>query len=300
LFQDLGIDEIESFVKQDIKDGLHEFDVLEQCIDAMKDIKQRANFEVYLKKFAQSMDVVLPHTSADPYKIPIKRFGLIYASVKERYKDGTLQISGVGNKVKKLVNEHLISLGINPMVPPVELFSDNFQKRMNEIKNPKAKASEMEHAIRKHCKVNLDKDPVFYGKLSEKLDKVIQKLQEDWKQQCLELDDIYQEAVDGRQEDDKGTGPFKDLIMEIGFAGDVAPAEDLEKIDKLTEDVYNLLQEKIGKVGFWKNKTAQKELDGEIGEMILFSGITQLLAENSRLSTEILSLAKARHNVIVK
>ena len=44
----------------------------------------------------------------------------------ERYKDDTLNITGAGNKIKRLVNEHLISLGINPKIPPTELFSSNF------------------------------------------------------------------------------------------------------------------------------------------------------------------------------
>ena len=32
----------------------------------MEDLKQRANFEVYLKKFLQSMDIILPNAAANP------------------------------------------------------------------------------------------------------------------------------------------------------------------------------------------------------------------------------------------
>ena len=38
-----------------------------------------------------------------------------------------------------------------------------------------AKASEMEHAIRKHCTVHHDEDPAFYKKLSEKVDALIER-----------------------------------------------------------------------------------------------------------------------------
>ncbi|KPA18571.1 restriction endonuclease subunit R [Candidatus Magnetomorum sp. HK-1] len=130
---------------------------------------------LYFKNFMQSLDIILPKSSAIPYKIPVKRFGYILIKVKERYKDETLTISGSGEKVKKLINDHLISLGINPKIPPVELLSDRFIAEVEKKKTHKAKASEMEHAIRKHCKIHLNKDPAFYSKLSEKLERLIQQ-----------------------------------------------------------------------------------------------------------------------------
>ena len=36
------------------------------------------------------MDIVLPHSAANPYKIPAKRFGYLLVRVRERYKDETL------------------------------------------------------------------------------------------------------------------------------------------------------------------------------------------------------------------
>ena len=46
--------------------------------------------------------------------------------------------------------------------------------------DPEAKASEMEHAIRKHCTVHFDEDPAFYKRLSEKLEKLIQEHKNNW------------------------------------------------------------------------------------------------------------------------
>ena len=126
LFQDQGVAEIEPWVQQKITDPQRIYEILEQAIEGMKDLKQRANFEVYLKKFLQSMDIILPNAAANPYKIPAKRFGYLLAKVKDRYKDDTLSISGAGEKVRTLINEHLISLGINPKIKPVELMSPRF------------------------------------------------------------------------------------------------------------------------------------------------------------------------------
>ena len=105
--------------------------------------------------------------------------------IKERYKDDSLSISGAGEKVRKLIDEHLVSLGINPKIPPIELLSPNFVKQLDKNTSPQAKASEMEHAIRKHCKVHFDEDPVLYESLSEKLEALIQKYKDNWDLLCL-------------------------------------------------------------------------------------------------------------------
>jgi len=62
--------------------------------------------------------------------IPAKRFGFLLVKIKERYKDDSLSISGAGEKVRKLIDEHLVSLGINPKIPPVELLSPNFVQQL--------------------------------------------------------------------------------------------------------------------------------------------------------------------------
>ncbi len=49
----------------------------------------------------------------------------------------------------------------------------------------------MEHAIRKHCKVHLEEDPVLYQKLSDKLEALIQQYKDNW-------DQLYQELFDLR------------------------------------------------------------------------------------------------------
>ena len=215
LFTDNGVKDIEGFAQQTIKDVQTTFDILELAIEKLKDVKMRATFEVYLKKFLQSMDVVLPRSAGNQYKIPVRRFGYLLIKVKERYKDDSLNITGAGEKVRKLINEHLISLGINPKIPPVELFSENFIEELDKHKSPKAKASEMEHAIRKHCKVHFEEDPAFYTNLSEKLEALIQKHKEDWEQLCLDLSGIRDDAQKGREDEIEGINNHTSTVLWI-------------------------------------------------------------------------------------
>ena len=43
----------------------------------------------------------------------------------------------------------------------------------------------MEHAIRKHCKVNFETDPVLYERFSEKLQKIIDTYKDDGKKDTV-------------------------------------------------------------------------------------------------------------------
>ncbi len=131
-------------------------EVVNDVVKLLKNERIRADFEVYLKKFLTSLDIILPNAIAHSYRVPAKRLGYIMRVTKERYKDTSLDLGDAGQKVRDLINEHLMSLGINPKVPPIELLSTDFIEQLDRHAqgNPEAKASEMEHAIRKHCTVH--------------------------------------------------------------------------------------------------------------------------------------------------
>ncbi|TWT62858.1 type I restriction endonuclease subunit R [Rubinisphaera italica] len=303
LFVDNGVKNIEEFVEQKISDQVELFATLEKAIECMEDIKQRSNFEVYLKKFMQSMDIILPNAAANPYKIPVKRFGYILVRVRDRYKDDTLTISGAGEKVKKHIDEHLISLGINPKIPPVELFSSQFIQEVEKNTSPKAKASEMEHAIRKHCKVKFDEDPAFYAKLSEKLEALIKQHKDNWEQLVGDLFGLRSEAEAGRKEEIEGVSaeaaPFYDLVGQLAFKDKTVPPECAETVKQLVIDVIDHLQSNIDIIDFWNRPTEVSRLRGELSDLMLATGVDQVIGNADKLVAEITQLAKNREKDIL-
>lgn len=58
----------------------------------------------------------------------------------------------------------------------------------------------MEHAIRKHCTVHFDQDPAFYRRLSEKLEKLIERHRDNWKALAADLEQLRAEVAAGRTE----------------------------------------------------------------------------------------------------
>lgn len=293
LFQDKGVKRIEALVRQQLSSDHERYEVTEAAIRALEDIKTRDSFNVYLKKFLQSMDIILPNKLADPYKIPMYQFSHIQAKAKERYKDESINISGAGEKVRKLVNEHLISLGINPKVPPIELFSDNFIDEVKQQKDSRAAASEMEHAIRKHCKVNEADDPVLYKRFSEKLEDVLKKYNENWDQMLLELESLRTEIDRGRGDKPDAGDPFSDLIIAIAFDGECSD-EDKTAIHAVVDKMMETLADTIDTLNFWDRSDKVEELEGKLNKLLILSKVKSLIVKKAQITKDIMDLAKRR------
>lgn len=305
-FTELGVTQIKAFVTGTLPTIDADAVIVDQAVKALKDEKQRADFEVYLKKFLISLDIILPHASAQPYRVPAKRFGYILQITKERYKDTSLDLGDAGEKVKALINEHLISLGINPKIEPVELLADDFLDKLSAHagKNTEAKASEMEHAIRKHCTVHHDEDPAFFKSLSQKVDALIEKHHEEWELLVEKLAELRTEAVAGRQQGQEGMSKeattFYEHIVQVGFNNGSVAESDKPKFRALMESVVDILQETIASIDFWHNPDKQKRVRGLIKTEITKTGIEELKQNRERVAVEIMKLAKNRHDELTR
>lgn len=293
LFTDKGVSQIEKLVQQQLSTDAQRYETTEAAIQILEDIKTRDSFNVYLKKYMQSMDIILPNKLAEPFKIPMYQFTHIQAKAKERYKDDSINIDGAGEKVRKLVNEHLISLGINPKVPPVELFSDKFITEIDKQKDPKAAASEMEHAIRKHCKVNEGDDPVMYKNFSEKLEEVLKKYNENWDQMLLQLEGLRGEIDQGRGADSGSGDPFVDLIIAIAFDGECSDAEQIA-VSTVVDQIMDTLADTIDTLNFWDRPSQVTTLEGKLNKVFILSKVKALIINKAQLTTEVMDLAKRR------
>lgn len=305
-FQSAGISKIQAFVTGGLTRPEDEVAVVHAAVGAMQDLKRRADFEVYLKTFLQSLNLILPHEAGHPYRGPARRFGYLLRMVKERYKDESLDLADAGAKVKALINEHLIDLGINPKIPPIELLSDDFlaQVRKHASGDPEAKASEMEHAIRKHCTVHFDEDPAFYKRLSEKLEHLIQEHRNNWEALAEGYEQLRTEALVGRTDAIEGltkeATTFYEYVTHLAFGQGDVPSQHRQRLKQLMLRIVEILQETIGIIDFWRKPIEVKRLRGNIDTEILLADIPQLAERHERLSVEIVKLAEKRHKELTK
>jgi len=305
-FRASGVGGIDAFVKDELPTPEAEVAVVHAAVGVLKDIKLRADFDVFLKTFLQSLNLILPNRAGHPYRGPARRFGYLLRMAKERYKDDTLDIADAGEKVRALINEHLIDLGINPKIPPIELLADDFIANVQKHAqgDPEAKASEMEHAIRKHCTVHFDEDPAFYKRLSEKLEKLIQEHQNNWQALAEGYEQIRNEAMAGRTDAIEGLSKeattFYDYVVQLAFNGGEVPPDSVAPLKKLMARIVETLQATIDIIDFWKKPIEVKKLRGDIDTEILLANIPQLTDKHERIAVEIVKLAEKRHEELTK
>ncbi|RYE53176.1 MAG: type I restriction endonuclease subunit R, partial [Sphingobacteriales bacterium] len=228
LFVDYGLKDISPFLQQTFTDTAKEFDFAEACIEQAKNIKFRAELLTYTKSFFDSLDLLFNVQAGTEYWIPAKRLGYLLWRIKERYKDETMDLKWASEKVRKLIDRHLLSLGIDTKVQQISILSDEFRNRVDYLNHtPKSKASEMEHAIRWHIKVNLDKDPALYGRFKDRLEMILSAYKEKWEEIVKELSNLRDQMAEGRKEETEGISsqqaPFFDLLRSnLAFANDVS------------------------------------------------------------------------------
>lgn len=245
---------------------------------ALKEDEVRGQFEIAFKRFAKQMNIVLPDVGASPFVPDLKFLGKVHNAARNRYRDEGLDLSGVGEKVRQLVDEHIISTGVDPKIPPIDLLAANFKEKLSEVKSPESKASEIESAIKHHLTVNLDEDPEYYKALSLRLKDIILKNAGKWEQQIellLEMVDTIETshkkaAVDiGLSETEYAF--YNILMAEVtNISGsDVVDAVTFDEIKSTTQTLVNTFDEATRIVDFFNKQDAVKRMKKEIKRTIL-------------------------------
>jgi type I restriction enzyme R subunit len=305
-FQGLGVHDIEAFATGTMAGADDTVRVVHKAVDALEAIKARADFEVYLKKFLTSLDLILPGAAAQRYRGPARRFGYLMRMTKERFKDDSIDFAGVGQKVAALINQHLIELGIDPQIPPVELLDPDFVDQVTGHTggSARAKASEMEHAIRKHCTIHFDEDPAFFKRMSEKLDTLIAKHGEDWKILAETYEELRAEIRAGRgkgsAEQPAEVSVFRDNLFDLIGDGATLSVEDVAMMDALSARLVGIIREAIEIVEFWRKPNLVRRLRANIDTELMVSGIGPVQDQHQRIAVELTKLAEKRHSELVR
>jgi type I restriction enzyme R subunit len=305
-FQGLGVHDIEAFVTGTMASTDDQVRVVHQAVDALEAIKPRADFEVYLKKFLMSLDLILPGLPAHRYRAPARRFSYLMRMTKERFKDDSIDFSGVGQKVAALINRHLIELGVDPQIPPVELLDPDFVEQVtgHAQGSTRAKASEMEHAIRKHCTIHFDEDPAFFKRMSEKLDTLIAKHGEDWKMLAESYEALRAEIRSGRgsveAEQPAEVVVFRDNLFDLIGDGEPLSHEDAAMLDLLSIRLVAIIRQAISIVDFWQKPDQVRRLRAGIDTELMVSGISTIQDRHQRIAIELAKLAEKRHAELLR
>jgi type I restriction enzyme R subunit len=256
-------------------------------------------FEAELKRFLGTVDTILPNPAVTPYLADARLFAQIQMRARRRSRidDGEFNPSLYGEKVRELIDDHLVSLGIEQKLPPVSLTAKDFREKVEALGGSRAKASEMEHAIRHHIEVNFDRDPHRYTLLSQRLEEILRRHKEDWEQQVLALRDLLSDVERERPDEDDPLSPVERalygvLLAETATDGVVDAATDRRLCDFVSK-VQTLAIGEIHRRDFWRRQVDQNDFAKLIAEALIVEDACRLDQVDS-LADKLFDVIKAR------
>src|ERR1039457_603286 len=247
--------------------GMKDRNDLDQCVAVLEPEDVRTDFEAAFRTFGQSLEMLLPDPQALPYIGDLKWLGKIRQAAAARYRDDKIDISDCGEKVRKLIEDAIFVDGIQLLVKQVPLLSKEFDEKVDALKTPEAKASEMEHAIRHEIHVRLEENPAFYQSLKERLEEIIRELRERRIDQAKQL-----ELLKGLKETLTGVASIADKVglSETGFAvygllgGGKLSGEVDEKLKKLAGEIEEAVDKHLAIVDWQHKEDVQREMRRDI------------------------------------
>ncbi|MFC7642636.1 type I restriction endonuclease subunit R [Streptosporangium lutulentum] len=237
---------------------------IEDCVQLLADPELRDRFNVALTRFLKTVNAVLPDPAAKPYLADAKRFTVIKMTATRRYRDdgGEFDPAAYGEKIRALIDEHITSLGIEQKLPPIALTAPDFAEKVEALPGPRAKASEMEHAIRYHISIHLAEDPARYQQLSERLEEILEQLATDWEQQVIALRDLLTQVKDEQPENPFGLSKVESALYGVILTETATSADDAqsEHLADVARTLHRVAAETIHRTDFW---SAGKQVDQE-------------------------------------
>jgi type I restriction enzyme R subunit len=263
----------------------------EACVQYLEPEDRRVAFDQRFKLFSRYMDMLLPDPGALRYKQDLKWLGRIRIRARNRYRDDQLSLDGCSEKVRKLIEEHIVVDGITQLIEPTSIFSKKFDEEIERLSSPEARASEIEHAIKHEITVKLDENPVFYETLSERLRRIIEdyiKHRIDSTEQLKLLRDLLEEA----------RAPERHA-SELGVDPDVAPfyeliaqdSKDKEALKPVAQEIYATLKE-LTVVDWQQKEDVKRELRRQIKR--LFRAASYPADDIQDRTSQIIDLAARR------
>ena len=274
---------------------------LDACVRVLEPEDVRAEFDLAFRRFSQSMDMLLPDQRALEYHADLRWLGKIRGTARARYRDDRLDLSGCGEKVRQLIADAVAADGIEILVREVQLFSPEFDEKVEALESDDAKASEMEHAIRHEINVRVEENPAFYQSLRQRLEEIIEqrRLERVDAAQQLSLLNSLREELKGEQAKAQNIGLDARGFAIYGLLKEGRPIQAGEKTvtyEAANRELASLIDEAVAPftelVDWHQKEDVQREMRSKIKRLLRAGGISPKAVD--ALAVEIVDLAKVR------
>jgi type I restriction enzyme, R subunit len=275
-----------------------------ECVELLEDLRIRADFINKVRMFYETLNTLehRPEVPADIFR-NAKLLGFINKVAANLYRDPALDLLGVAEKVKALINGYVSARGVDPKIPPIAMTDADFEKVLLEQTSSRTRAAQMQHAAKYHIVWFSNQNPAYARKMSDKLEEILQRFKNDWDALERELRKLIDELKQGDRNDfpdldPKVQVPFVRLALEeCDKSRELTDAQRTQVITTTLEAVERIRQD-IGAVGFWKNLHAREMLTRRLVRDLDKSGICVRGTERA-LAQQLVALAKENHENLV-
>ena len=119
-----------------------------------------------------------------------------------------------------------------------------------------------------------------------------------------ELGKMRQEIKQGREDVESPLPvyqmPFYDVVLMCAYEGKAPDEKMAQKVAGMVEEIVEELQKTIDVVNFWNKKARVRKLEGIIEDILSFSGVDKVADSCKRIATEVLNLARKRHDDLIR
>ncbi|MFC7061037.1 type I restriction endonuclease subunit R [Halobacillus seohaensis] len=273
-------------------------DDLDGCLAILEPEDIRNEFDTAFKQFSESMDMVMPNPKAKPYLEDLRWLGKVRKLAKSRYHvEEGMDISDCGEKVRQLIEEHVYATTPEVLFEPIDILSNRFEEKLDEIKTPESKAAEMEHALKHEIRIKLEENPVLYTSLKERLEELIERRKE--RQMTIEelleeyRDMIHEMRNNAEESKDHGFEPKQYPFFQL-LEKELASNEE-ESLKELTHIITEIIVDHA--VIDWVEKDdVKREMRKKIKRQLRASNCPNKQVEN--LTLQLMNLAEVHYKQI--
>jgi type I restriction enzyme R subunit len=167
----------------------------------------------------------------------------------------------------------VVTNGVETKIEPIDILSTNFKDEHGKETSSRAKALDMEQALRYHLNLDKGKNGARKRKLSKQLEDILQQFKDRWDEMLAALQTLADEAA--KPPSDEGTGldpetqmPFLWELAEAVHGGAKVSKEEAIALAKSVPRVLELIREYLDRPAFWESAQAQEELYGVLYEYL--------------------------------
>lgn len=160
-----------SFVKELDKNNIEDEKITE--IFEFADVRDR--FDEAYKQFAKILSSQMYKKEAAPYVSDFKFLTNVRTLMRNRFDPPGTSLASYAPRIQKLIDDAIRSSGILELVHPMEITFENFLAYLGKVKSPKARTALVKNKAIQVIQENYEQNPVYYEKLWQILQKIIEE-----------------------------------------------------------------------------------------------------------------------------